>query len=64
MEGFCPLSSDLAHKNPWSPLPRDPRFSRETPDQLRARILASAPIVVGAVWPTDILHAKARKCVK
>ena len=53
------------YKKVWSPPSRDPRFSRRTPDRLRARIEAQGPVVnvVGdkRSWATRLLHNKARK---
>ena len=50
---------------PFSPRPRDPRFSRRTPDKLRAQFAAanSGTRVVGDTrsWIVGILHTKARK---
>jgi hypothetical protein len=56
--------SSYRYKKPWSPASRDPRFSRATPDALRARIVAANP--TGATggnkaWAARIVHDKARK---
>ena len=53
------------HKKAWSPVTRDPRFSRHTPDRLLARIASQQCIrtVSGDAfsWACRIIHAKARK---
>ena len=51
-------------KKPWSPASRDPRFSRATPDRLRARFQEQhRPAAFRDVkaWLFDIDHSKARK---
>ena len=64
---FTPKSS-FRFDNSWSPASRDPRFSRATPDALRARIEAAIstgdPPVRKRSWAADIVHAKARKTPK
>ena len=48
----------------WSPASRDPRFSRRTPDQLRARADPNSsgnPVADNTSWALGILTAKVRK---
>ena len=57
--------SSYRYKKLWSPDPRDPRFSRATPDAFRARIETAIstgdPPVRRSSWAAGIVHAKARK---
>ena len=58
--GCCP---PCALKPDWSPVPADPRFSRNTPDQVLAHVvLNSTSRVIGdsELWAVQLLHARAR----
>ena len=60
--------SSLRYKRSWSPASRDPRFSRCTPDALRAVIesknQSGATVGDASLWAARVLHSKARKTAK
>ena len=58
------MGSPARTEKVWSPPSRDPRFSRRTPDQLRARADANRTVTkVGDAtsWAVGILASKVRK---